>query len=148
MYETLIARLRDEDLRFPVGPLVFSSLVAEHLGNWITPADGFDSMYAGVMRAIPADEALSTHLQQHLADMDFQPGAVHNTDITPMAHDIDAFNKGVDATSGALGKSIAHTPTSAPPAAIQVPGTCPPGQVYNPFWKLFGWSNPCHTPKK
>jgi hypothetical protein len=126
----LLTRLADEDLRYPVGPLVFSSLVASHLGNWITPADGFDAMHAGVMREIPVDEANGRAMDHHVADADFVPGDIRNQQVVPLGQDIDSFNKGVDSTGHGITVAVNQTPKGR--VEIVMPGDCPKGYKKNP----------------
>jgi hypothetical protein len=148
MAAKLLARLTDQHLVFPVGPIVFTGLVAETLGVAATPADGFEAMHAAVMREIPHDEAIGLQLGEHAAAADFHDGAVRSGQVVPLAHDIEAFNSTIEPDSKALGTIISKTPEGIPAGAIIAPGECPKGTVYNPWWQLFGWKTPCGVPKK
>jgi hypothetical protein len=144
----LLSRLTQAHLAFPVGPQVFSSLVADTLGVAATPHDGFDDMHAAVMREIPVDESVSPHLHQHVADAEFQDGAIRSGQIVPLGHDIDAFNQGIEPDGNRLNHVLATTPQGVGRLDESALGRCPPGVDYNPFWEFMGWKNGCTPPSK
>lgn len=147
MADVLLRRLGPQHLVFPIGPLEFEALAAYHLQMWITPEDGFDAMHAGVMRSIPADEAIGGQLDRHIADADFLAGAIREQSIVPLGRDIDAFNKTAEKYGVDLNKAVNTTPVSAPQANLQDPTKCPPGTVPNPVWKITG-TKYCVPPRR
>ena len=148
MADLLIARLTDQHLVFPVGPQVFSPMVADTLGNAATDSDGFREMFDGVMLQVKADEPLGAQLDQHLAAADFKDGAIRATQVVPLGHDIDAFNSTIEPTSTGLNKAIATTPAGGGGVNLAALGQCQPGRKYNPFWQFMGWKDGCTPPSK
>lgn len=110
MADLLLTRLQDTDLAFPIGPLTFSSLVAADLGNAATPDDGFDYMFNGVMAEIPNDESIGPALDQHLADMDYAPGAFRGSTYDPLLHSVPGIQAGGDYWQGKLDKGLKIDP--------------------------------------
>lgn len=148
MADLLIARLTEQHLVYPIGPQVFSSLVADTLQNAATPADGFDQMYTGVMHQIPVDEAIGPQLDAHLAAADFKDGEIRGRQIVPLGHDIDAFNSTIEPTGAGLNKALATTPAGGGNVNLSALGQCPAGRKYNPFWQFMGWKDGCTPPSK
>lgn len=100
----------------------FLQLVADHLGDHLTDADGFDDLLNPALTSVDADTATVDDLATVAADAGFTPGAFSDSVLTPIGTDIGTFLAGGDAILTGLGVDV------APVAVTPDVATFPPSQ--------------------